>query len=148
MGWGNGRTPSHFLLQKRGQATSNLTSLTWRSPSSWCFNLLHSSVSRPHFTSETSSFSFTLLSSSSICNKKVITFFFLSLSYCIWYIIKFSILNIAFLVFWLVCSTWVISSYSKSPCMEMHCTNCCRLKKDPKYPSIQDLMKFNKIIIP
>ena len=148
MGWGNGRTPSHFLLQKRGQATSNLTSLTWRSPSSWCFNLLHSSVSRPHFTSETSSFSFTLLSSSSICNKKVITFFFLPLSYCIWYIIKFSILNISFLVFWLVFSTWVISSYSKSPCMEMHCTNCCRLKKDPKYPSIQDLMKFNKIIIP
>ena len=39
--------------------------------------------------------------------------------------IRFSTLNIAFMVFWLVRSTPVISSYSQSTFTEMHWANCC-----------------------
>ena len=32
--------------------------------------------------------------------------------------------------------------------MEIHCANWCRAEKGSKYPKVQDLMKFDKTIIP
>ena len=55
------------------------------------------------------------------------------------------VLNILFLLFWLVHSTPVINSYSESPHMEMHAPTVTELKKGFKYPIVQDLMKSNKI---
>ena len=61
-------------------------------------------------------------------------------------IIKFSTPNIAFLVFWLDHSTPVISSYSESAYMKMHCVNFCSVEKSSEYPNLQDFMKFDTII--
>ena len=38
--------------------------------------------------------------------------------------------------------------YSESLCMEKHCTNCNGVEKKCDYSNHQDLMKFNKTIIP
>ena len=46
-------------------------------------------------------------------------------------IIKFPAPNIKFLVFWLVYSFPVVSSYFDSPHTGMHCTNCCGTEKAP-----------------
>ena len=46
-------------------------------------------------------------------------------------IIKFPAPNIKFLVFWLVYSFPVVSSYFDSPHTGMHCTNCCGAEKAP-----------------
>ena len=61
-------------------------------------------------------------------------------------IIKFSTPNIAFLVFWWDHSTPVISSYSESAYMKMHCVNFCRAEKSLEYPNVQDFMKFDTTI--
>ena len=57
----------------------------------------------------------------------------------------FSFVNIAFLVFWLVHSTpgLVITSYSESPYIEIHCTNCCRAEEISKHPNVQYSMEFD-----
>ena len=57
------------------------------------------------------------------------------------------VLNILFLMFWLVHSTPVINSYSESPQMEMHCANCYRAEKRLQIPNRSGFNALSEWII-